>query len=890
MSLFTDLVERARALVYSARYEREMGEELRFHIEREVEERVQRGADPAQARRAALLAFGGVEGVKERVHDASGVRPLQDLGADLRYSLRSLRRDPIYTVTAVLVLGLGLGAGTTVFSVADSVLFSQLPYREADRLVRVGQLFQPNTSIWQLSTVDAQAILEQQRSYTAFGLVNWSAVELSGARPERIAVGRVTSGFLQALEVSPVAGRLIAPSDEALDQPPVVVVSHMLAERRFGGPAQAIGRSLSLDGVSHTVIGVLARGIDELGGGRAAAWPVLQLQPPERRGPFWLRGIGRLREGVSLEAATRDMARIGERIFPLWSSSFRDRTARLTPVALRTTIVGGATKSVGLFGAAVALVLLVAIVNVATLSLVRASAREPELAVRAALGAGRLRLARLPLTEGIAIGLMAGVVGVGIAAAGLRLLAELAPTLPRLREVALDVRTAEFALLAALACGLLVSVSPVLAVLRGATGGSRHGVGDHRRTGADRRTTALRSGLVVAEFALALPLLLGASLLFRSFLRLQQVDPGFDPAGAVSVSLALPAARYPGFPALQGFWRELERRALETPGVSAAGVATELPPAQPGNVNNFDLIDRPVQGGGAEHLSPWSLVTPGYFDALGIPLLDGRMFTAADSAAAADSGAAAGSGAAPPVVLVSRWWAERYYPGETAVGRRMVEGGCTRCPPTTVIGVVGDVKYLGLDGSGDVIYSPLAQAPPRNAYLLVRSRALPATTLQALREVVAGLDAELPVVEQTMTGRLEAALTGPGRATGVLASFAVVAVILAALGIFGLMSYTVRRRQREIGVRIALGAEPAAIARMIVGRGMRYAAIGTAIGLGLTLLEARWLQAYLFGVGATDPLTIAGVASGLLLVAGGACWLPGRRAARINPVEAIAAE
>jgi predicted permease len=876
MSLFTDLVERARALLFSARHEREMDEELRFHIEREVEERVRHGADPAQARRAALVAFGGVESVREKVSDASGVRPLQDLGADLRYALRSLRRDPIYTVTAVLVLGLGLGAGTTVFTVADSVLFSQLPYREADRLVRVGQLYQQNTSIWQLSTVDAQAIQEQQRSFSAFGLVNWSAVELSGAPPERIAVGRVTSGFFQALEVSPVAGRLIAPPDEALGEPPVVVVSHPLAERRLGGAVQAIGRSLLLNGVSHTVIGVLPRGIDELGGGRAAAWPVLQLQPPERRGPFWLRGIGRLRDRVSLDAATRDMASIGERIFPVWASSFRDQTARLTPMPLRATIVGGATRSVGLFAAAVALVLLVAIVNVATLSLVRASAREPELAVRAALGAGRLRLARLPLTEGIAVGLMAGAVGVGIAAAGLRLLAQLAPTLPRIREVALDARTVGFAVLAAIASGLLVSVSPVLVALRGATGPSRYG--DQRRTGADRRTTALRSALVVTEFALALPLLLGASLLFRSFLRLQQVDPGFDPAGVVSVSLALPAARYPGDPEMQRFWRELERRAAEPPGVAAAGVATELPPSQPGNVNNFDLMDRPVQGV-AEHLSPWSFVTPGYFEALGIPLLDGRMFTAADS------------GGAPPVVLVSRWWAERYYPGETAVGRRMVEGGCTTCPPTTVIGIVGDVKYLGLDGSGDVIYSPLAQsASPQNAHLLVRSRALPSATLQALREVVAGLDADLPVVEQTMTGRLEAALTGPGRAAGVLASFAVVAVILAALGIFGLMSYTVRQRQREIGVRIALGAEPAAIARMIVARGMRYAAIGTTIGLALTLLEARWLQAYLFGVGATDPLTIAGVASGLLLVASGACWLPGRRASRINPVEAIAAE
>jgi predicted permease len=496
--------------------------------------------------------------------------------------------------------------------------------------------------------------------------------------------------------------------------------------------------------------------------------------------------------------------------------------------------------------------------------------------MRVTLGAGRVRLARLPLTEGLALGVAAGLLGLGLAAFGLRSLARLAPNLPRMNEVALDGRTVAFSVLAALLSGLLVSVSPLLSALRSSKAPSRHG--DGRRTGADRRTTALRSALVVTEFALALPLLLGATLLFRSFLQLQRVDPGFDPAGVLSVSLALPAARYPGYPEVQRFWRQVEQRAADTPGLSAAGIASALPPDDDGNINNFNLIDRPVAPGVAEHLAPWCFVTPGYFDALGVPLLEGRMFTEADS------------GEAPPVVLVSRWWAERYYPGESAVGRQMVEGGCTTCTPTTVIGVVGDVKYLGLAESGDAVYSPLVQSLSRTAYLVVRTRDLPAATSQALREVVAGLDAELPSVDQTMAERLDRALAGPGRSTAVLGAFAVAAVILAALAIFGLMSYTVRQRQREIGVRIALGADPAAISRMIVGRGMRYATAGTVIGLGLTSLEARWLKAFLFGVSATDPLTTVAVAAALLLVAAIACWLPGLRASRIHPVEAIAAD
>lgn len=385
----------------------------------------------------------------------------------------------------------------------------------------------------------------------------------------------------------------------------------------------------------------------------------------------------------------------------------------------------------------------------------------------------------------------------------------------------------------------------------------------------------------MTEFALALPLLLGASLLFRSFLELQRVDPGFDPAGVVAVSVSLPQARYPDDPERperQRFWRQLELRSAGTAGLAAAGIATELPPEGSGSINNFNLIDRPVAPGVAEHLVPWSVATPGFFDALGIPLLEGRMFTEADS------------NDAPPVVLVSRSWAERYYPGESAVGRQMVEGGCTTCPPTTVIGVVGDVKYAGLAESADAVYSPLAQTESRSASLVARTRDVPAATLQALRDVVAGLDPELPVEEETMADRLERALEGPGRSTAVAAMFAVAAVILAALAIFGLMSYTVRQRQREIGVRIALGAHPSAIARMIVGRGMRYAALGTALGLALTSVEARFLGSFLFGVSATDPLTTAAVAAGLLLVAALACCLPAIGASRIHPVKAIAAE
>jgi predicted permease len=382
--------------------------------------------------------------------------------------------------------------------------------------------------------------------------------------------------------------------------------------------------------------------------------------------------------------------------------------------------------------------------------------------------------------------------------------------------------------------------------------------------------------MVTAEFALALPLLVGAGLLLNSFVRLSRVDPGFDPEGIVSVSLALPSARYPGQPELQRFWQQAEQLMVEMPGAVAAGLASDIPPDNSGNNNNFNLVDHPVPSGQSEPVSPWYAATAGYFHALGIPVLDGRLFTAADTV--------------EPVVVVSHSWARRYFPNESAVGRQLIEGGCYDCPRTTIIGVVGDVKNIGLAESEDAVYGPLDQARARSMNLVVRSTAGTAAALRALRENVHALDPELPLVESTIAERFDDSLADPRRWTVVLAAFAGVGVALAALGIFGLMSYVVRQRRREIGVRLALGAQPGTVTRLIIARGVRYAVVGSGVGLVVTLLLVRRLETLLFGVSPTDVRTITGVAALLLAVALVACWLPGRRAGRISPVEAISTE
>jgi predicted permease len=872
-----DVALRLKALFFRGRMDRELEEELRFHVERDAEARASRGS--TDATREALATFGGVERVKDEVRAARGVLSLEELVADGRYALRSLGRNAGFALTVVAVLGVGLGAAMAVFTVVDRVLLTGLPYREPDRLVRIYQKNSP-TNLWSLSVVDIQAIAEQQRSFLAFGAAHYGSASLSGiATPERVALGRLTSGFFQALGISAARGRLIEPEDDRAGSPAVVVVSHRLAERALGGATDAVGKAVAIDGVSHTVVGVLEPGRNELAGMEAEAWTSLRVETPTRRGPFGLRGVARLKPGMTLAQASRDLAGISERIFPIWASGFPDHEARFTPVPLRDAVVGDADGPVGLFAGAVGLVLLLAVANVATLMLVRTSAREHELSVRSALGAGRHRLARLIATEGLLLTTLGGLLAMGVAALSLRAFGLVAPNLPRLDEVHLDRASLVFALLASLVSGVLISLAPLSSVLAGASSvGSSSLASSPARSGTGRRANRIRAALVTAEFALALPLVVGAGLLLNSFLRLQRVDPGFDPQGVYSLALSLPISRYPDDGATQRFWRLAEMRAADIAGVTAAGLSGSIPPDNGGDVNNFDLLDKPVRAGTAEPVAPWSSVTEGYFRALGIPLLEGRLPTAADT----DS--------APPVVVVSRAWAARYYPETSAVGKQLRSAGCTTCPPTTVVGVVGDVPYLGLATGAEGAYVPLAQEAGDSLHLVVRSTLGRTETFRALRSAVASLDPELAPVEVDMTDHLRRALGDPLRWTAVVGAFAAAGVLLAALGIFGLMSYVVRQRRREMGVRLALGASPQALTRFVVRRGMPYALLGTAIGLGLSAFESRWLGSLLFGVRATDPIVLLVAVAFLLVVGAVACWIPGLRAGRLKPLEVMASD
>jgi putative ABC transport system permease protein len=876
MSLFTDGWERLRALLFRDRMETELDEELQFHLDRATDEGVRRGLSPEAARRAARLAL-DVEATKEAARDARGVGALERLGGDVRFALRALRRNAGFTAGVVAILGIAIGACTTMFAVVDHVLLEELPHPHAERLVSIHNQNTP-TNIWNIGTADFQGLKERQRSFDAFGAVSLTFMALSGGTtaPQQVRVGRVSEGFFRAVTARPAAGRLTTEQDDEYRAPAVVVLSDALATGQFGTPRAALGRTLTLDGVSHTVVGVLPPDVTELAGRRAAAWTALQMAPPTRRGPFWMQGVARLRDGVTIDDARRELKALSREIFREWNSDFRDTTASLVPFFLKERLVGRSRGQLGLFTAAVLLVLLVAVTNVATLMLVRATARSGELALREALGAGRGRLLGLVVTESFVLTLLAGAVGVLVAVLGVRLLPAIAPALPRLWNVRLDGRGLIGALGLAGLAGLLVSIAPVSMLRRRGAASLRV---DERRVGTSRATGLLRGAFVTAEFALALPLLLGACLLLNSFVRLTRVDPGFDPRGMFAVSVALPAARYPDSTVLR-FWRRLEQRVGEVAGVRGAGLTTVLPPNDaPGN-SNFNLKDRPVPEGMSEPLGFRAAVSRGYFAMMGMRLLDGRGFTAGDSMTTDTTVRSA--------LIVSRAWAEQYYPGESPLGKEVAIGGCWDCPDV-IVGVVDNVKNVGIGATDEMMYNVMDQAGQRQAYAVVRgdgSLAIESRVLDAIR----GLDPELPLTPIRLEERVSEALSDPRRSTAILSAFAGAAVLLAAVGVFALMSFVVRQRRREIGVRIALGARPAEVTGLIVRRGMRYALGGVAIGFALAVLGERWIRGMLFGVSASDPATIAAAAAGTLLAALLAAWLPGRRAARIHPVEALNSE
>jgi putative ABC transport system permease protein len=788
---------------------------------------------------------------------------------DLRHALRALAQRPGYALLVTAILALGVGTATTVFSLVDGVLLRPLPFPDADRLLLVRQ--KNPQGEWNTSVADFLGIQEQQRSFEAVAAMRVGDTLIGGGEPRWASARWVTADWFRVMGVAPQRGRDFTPGEDQPGAAPVVVIGQRFAEQQFGAGVDPLGRSLILDGRAVTVVGVMPAGFEQAPSARADLWPLLTLDPPTRRGPFMLSTVARLRADVDLDQAAADLDRISQRLFPLWQAGFNDQLARLSPRALHDAVVGGAGGLLWLAFGAVLAVLLIALANIANLVLMRVTERSQDLAVRAALGAGRARLARLLLHKSLLLALAGGVLGVLLAAALLEAYRALGPQLPRLAEIAINGRVALFGVAAAVSAGLLAGGLPLLLGSLAGDGAPRQARGDS----AGKRQQWLRGGLVVLEFALALPLLVGAGLLTNSLVRLQQVDPGFATDGLLTARLRLPEARYPDGAAQARFWQQTVEALRGIPGVTAVSMAGGTPPDNAATVNNFDIVGRPAEHG-SQPMSPWTPVLDDYFATLGVPLLEGRLFDARDTP---DS---------PPAIVVSRTWAERHFPAGSAVGRQLYEGGNTETP-VTIVGVVGDVKWNGLRNPADAVYAPISQGWRSNPiYLYVRSGVAPLALVEPLRAALQRVDpalvpAELGLLER----RLHDSLGDERHWTAVIAGFATAAVLLSAVGVFGVLAYYVARQQREIGIRLAIGADAPRIVRLVLRRGLAYALGGTALGLGLSLALSRSLQSLLFGVGHADPATLLAAATLLLLVGLAACWLPARGAARVQPLIAL---
>jgi putative ABC transport system permease protein len=873
------LRRRFRLVFDRSAVEREMRDEIRFHLDMEAEELERFGATADAARTVAARRFGGVARYEDDARDARGGRWLEQLRQDTRYALRVLGRGRGFVAIAVLTLALGVGANTAIFSVVRGVLLRALPYPEPERLVAVQSVIRGSPAA--VSPPDFVDWRAQAKSFSGLAAYFLSTTNLTGTgEPERLTQARVSANFFDILGVRPSRGRGFLPGEDALAAPRVAILSDGLWRRRFGADPSVVGRTIRLDDFPTTVIGIappelkLPVGVDLWLTTRFAARDI----DPRARGARWIAVIGRLASGATLATARAEMDAIAERLAladPRHDDGVTSRVA-----TLQEDLVGGVRAPLLILLGAVGFVMLIACVNMASLALGRTAARETELTVRVALGAGRGRIARQILTENLVLALGGGVAGLVLAVLGTRALVALAPgDLPLVHAVHVDGTVLSFSLAVTLLSGLAFGVVPALQ-------GSRHGIEARLRAGSrgvSLGSRRLRRMLVVTEVALAITLLAGAGLLVRSLARLAAVDPGFRPDHVGTFSVTLSPVRYPDGPRQEQFARTLESRLAQLPGVTASGISFALPLTNTAFGFTFTIAGRAETSGPDEPRAQVRVVTPDYFRAMGIPIVRGRGFTARDDETA------------PNVILISQAAARRYWPNEDPIGQTLMTGWGmdeTHRFGGTIIGVVGDVRQFSLTMAPQPeIYGPMAQRPLDELSVVMRSTIAPTTALAAARAVVRELDAELPVYDvRAYDDIVRESIAERRFYVTLLTTFAGLALVLAAIGIYGVIAYSVQQRRRELGIRIALGATRERVIGLVMRQGMTLTIIGAVIGLVIAAVLTRVLRGQLYEVSATDPLTFAVVPGILVVVALVACVVPARRAVAVDPATTIRAE
>ena len=876
----TKLISRAGSLLHNTTHkgqvERELTEEVSSYVEMLTEEKMKNGMNEQDARRAALVEVGGVEQVKEEVRASRTGFGLETFMMDLRYGMRSLLKKPGFTITAVIALALGIGANTAIFSVINGVLLRSLAYSNPERIV---MLWERNVTGTRMQNVVSPGnFLDWQKQSTSFehtAAVADQRVNLTGGRgePEEIKAQLVTDGFFHALGVQPFLGRFFLPEEVKVGNDLSIILSHELWVFRFGADPAILGQQVTISGRPRTVVGVMPPGFHFLDN-QVKAWLPYALDPAidyrATTGRF-LRVVGRLKPGVSVEQAQAELTGIAKRLeqaLPKFNTNWG-----VNVVPIHEQVVGEIRPILIVLLAAVAFVLLIACANVANLLLSRAAARQKELALRAALGAGRMRLVRQMLTESVLLALMGGVLGVLLAYWGIQLLIGFGPdNIPRLSEISIDLRVLAFTFGISLVTGVLFGMIPALQASRpdlndALKEGSRGSTGGRSRT--------LRNVFVVTEVALALILLIGAGLMIRSFMQLQSVETGFNAENVLTMRAQLPKKKYPEPHNVVDFFKQAQDRIATIPGVQAVGAISYLPLTGLASRDGFKIPGQPPPKPGEEPGVEVRVVTPTYFQAMGIPLLKGRLLNERDVKESR-------------VLLINDTLAKRYFPNVDPVGKQ-IEISWDGSGPDEIVGVVGDIREGALNKEPEpAIYWSHPREPYSGMALVVRTSGDASRLAAAVQKEIRAIDPEQPIADvRTLKQVVAKSIARPRFNTLLLSIFAAVALVLASVGLYGVMNYSATQRTHEVGIRMALGATRADIMKLVVGNGMLLTMIGIGIGIVASIGLTRVMQSFLFGVGATDAVTFIGVSALLIAVALIANYIPARKATRVNPVIAL---
>jgi putative ABC transport system permease protein len=806
---------------------------------------------------------------------------MTSLWQDVRFGFRMMMKKPGVTIIAVLALALGIGANTAIFSVVNTVLLRPLPYRDSGRILFVFWSA-PNLSAedFPASAPDFLDWREQNHSFERMAAITGESFNLTGVgEPERIMSASVSADLFPLLGVSASRGRTFTVEEEQEGRNHVVVMGHDLWRRRFGSDPNLVGHTITLNDETYTVVGIMPHDFHfPEGVERIDLWVPLTFSPEflKARGHRYLYVAARLKDGVTFEQAKADMATLGAQMAEAHPGENTGWSVKLT--SLQEALTEDVSTALLVLLGAVGFVLLIACANVANLQLARAAARQREVAIRLAVGASRRRLIRQFLIESTVLSMTGGLFGLLVAFWGIDALRAVLPEdVPRLEQIGIDTAVLAFTLSVSFLTGILLGIIPALQA-------TKPDVVEALKEGAQslagsRHRNRVRSLLVVLEVALALVLLIGAGLMMKSFWRLREVRPGFDAHNLVTMQITLPEKKYEEEEKRVGFFQALVERVESTPGVLSAGIATN-PPITDDSRTDLTIEGRPPRAYGEEQTASYGSVSPGYFNAMGIPLIRGRAFTAEDRA---DS---------MPVVIVSSKFANRFFPGVDPIGKRIHQGGedDEDVPWMTIVGIVGDVRHYGLNKeASQEMYMPFAQRPEAEATLVVRSASgNPLGLVPTIRGEVEAIDKDQPIFGvQTMEQLLSDSVSPERLSVTLLGLFAALAFVLACVGIYGVISYTVTQRTHEIGVRIALGASARDILRLVVGQGMRMVAIGLVVGLIASFALTRVMASLLFNVSATDPATFIIVSSLLAIVAFFASFIPARRATRVDPMVAL---